>query len=146
MTFRPFGGPVEMPEYLGRYSHKTAINGHRIKDITDTTIPFMYKDYTDGKKQKLISLSHKKFTRRFEHHILPNCFVKYGMGLPDTYGKNKRIATIHLQLILPRPMPKLIIRLGLQMLQRTGVNYICWPKCKKGKLLIVASYLNYNGT
>jgi hypothetical protein len=47
----PFGGPAQILEYLGRYTHKTAITAHRIKQITHTTISFTYKDYADGKKQ-----------------------------------------------------------------------------------------------
>ena len=61
-------------------------------------------------------------------------------------GKNKRIAAIHQQLNLPKPMPKVIIPFGLQMLQRTGVDYSQCPKCKKGKMERVASYLQHNGT
>jgi hypothetical protein len=29
----PFGGPAQILEYLGRYTHKTAITAHRIKQI-----------------------------------------------------------------------------------------------------------------
>ena len=43
-------------------------------------------------------------------------------------------------------MPKVIIPFSLQMLQRTGVDYTCCPKCKTGKMEIVASYLNHNGS
>ena len=143
----PFGGPAQILEYLGRYTHKTAITAHRIMEITNTTISFTYKDYADGKKQKLMTLSHEEFARRFEQHILPKRFVKIRHGGYLAHnGKNKRIAAIHQQLNLPKPMPKVIIPFSLQMLQRTGVDYSCCPKCKTGKMEIVASYLNHNGT
>jgi hypothetical protein len=143
----PFGGPAQILEYLGRYTHKTAITAHRIKEITGTTITFTYKDYADGKKQKLMTLSHEEFARRFEQHILPKRFVKIRHGGYLAHnGKNKRIAAIHAQLNLPKPMPKVIIPFSLQMLQRTGVDYTCCPKCKTGKMEIVASYLNHNGS
>ena len=32
------------------------------------------------------------------------------------------------------------------MMQRRGVDYTCCSKCKTGKMLIVASLLNHNGT
>ena len=57
----PFGGPAQILEYLGRYTHKTAITAHRIKQITHTTVSFIYKDYADGKKQKLMILPHEEF-------------------------------------------------------------------------------------
>jgi hypothetical protein len=43
-------------------------------------------------------------------------------------------------------MPKVIIPFSVQMLQRTGIDYSLCPKCKTGKMEIVASYLNHNGT
>ena len=98
----PFGGPAQILEYLGRYTHKTAITAHRIRAITGTTITFTYKDYADGKKQKLMTLSHEEFAGRFEQHILPGRFVKIRhCGYLSHNGKNQRIAAIHQQLNLP---------------------------------------------
>ena len=143
----PFGGPAQILEYLGRYTHKTAITAHRIKQITHTTISFTYKDYADGKKQKLMTLPHEEFLRRFEQHILPARFVRIRHGGYLAHnGKNNRIAAILLQLELPKPMPKVIIPFSLQMLQRTGIDYSLCPKCKEGKMEITASYLNHNGS
>ena len=142
----PFGGPAQILEYLGRYTHKTAITAHRIKSITDKEIVFSYKDYTDGKKQKEMSLSHEEFVRRFEQHILPKRFVKIRHGGYLAHnGKNKRLALIQQQLNLPRAMPKVIIPFSLQILQKTGVDYSLCPKCKEGKMEIKATYLNNNG-
>lgn len=143
----PFGGPAQILEYLGRYTHKTAITAHRIKEITGTSITFTYKDYADEKKQKQMTLSHEEFARRFEQHILPKRFVKIRHGGYLAHnGKNKRIAAIHEQLKLPKPMPKVIIPFSLQMLQRTGEDYSLCPVCKAGKMERIASYLNHNGT
>ena len=61
------------------------------------------------------------------------------------HGKNKRIATIHEQLQLPTPMPKVTIPFTLIMLQRTGENYSQCPHCKVSKMTRVASYLQHNG-
>ncbi|MBK8673168.1 MAG: transposase [Bacteroidetes bacterium] len=49
---QPFGGPEQVVEYLGRYSHKIAISNHRLKSIADGSITFSYKDYADGSKLK----------------------------------------------------------------------------------------------
>ena len=93
-----------------------------------------------------MTLSHEKFAERFEQHILPKRFVKIRHGGYLAHnGKNKRIAAIHQQLSLPKPMPKVIIPFSLQMLQRTGVDYTLCQKCKEGKMEIIASYLNHNG-
>lgn len=33
---RPFGGPKQVIEYLGRYTHKVAISNHRIVQVTQS--------------------------------------------------------------------------------------------------------------
>jgi len=94
----------------------------------------------------MIYLHHEEFLRRFEQHILPARFVRIRHGGYLAHnGKNNRIAAILLQLKLPKPMPKVIIPFSLQMLQRTGIDYSICPKCKAGKMEIIASYLNHNG-
>jgi Putative transposase len=44
---KPFGGPLQVLEYLGGYTHKVAITAHRIKAIDENNhiITFKYKDY-----------------------------------------------------------------------------------------------------
>jgi Putative transposase/Transposase zinc-binding domain len=72
----PFGGPEQVVEYIGRYSHKVAISNHRIKEVKDGKVTFTYKDYADGGRQKLMTLEAHEFIRRFCLHILPPKFVK----------------------------------------------------------------------
>lgn len=73
---QPFGGPKQVIEYIGRYSHKIAISNHRIKNIADGKVSFSYKDYAQGGIQKLMTLEATEFIRRFCMHILPPKFVK----------------------------------------------------------------------
>lgn len=87
----PFRGPETVIEYLGRYTHKIAISNHRIKSITDTGVTFSWKDYSDGSKQKLMTLDPMEFIRRFCLHILPKRYVKirhYGI-LSSTWKRGK---------------------------------------------------------
>lgn len=72
---RPFGGPKQVIEYLGRYTHKVAISNHRIQNVNKEEVSFTYKDYKDGSPQKIMTLSNAEFTRRFIQHILPPRFV-----------------------------------------------------------------------
>ncbi len=77
-TKKPFGGPQQVIEYLGRYTHKVAISNNRIKSIdtiTDT-ITFDYKDYKEDSQIKQMQLHAAEFIRRFEQHILPKYFTK----------------------------------------------------------------------
>jgi hypothetical protein len=72
-----FGGPAQVVEYLGRYTHKVAISNNRIKSISaEGEVTFSYKDYADGSKQKDMELPAPEFIRRFEQHILPKGFTE----------------------------------------------------------------------
>ena len=74
---RPFMGPEQVIEYMGRYTHKIAISNHRIKSIdTDGSVHFSWKDYRKGGKQSVMRLSAQEFLRRFCQHILPSGFVR----------------------------------------------------------------------
>ena len=88
---RPFGGPEQVIEYLGRYTHKVAISNHRIQAVTDTEVTFSYKDYKAKGATKQMTLSNEEFTRRFAGHILPYRFVRirhYGI-LSSTWKRGK---------------------------------------------------------
>ena len=73
---QPFGGPQQVIEYLGRYTHKVAISNHRIVSIQNDEVSFTYKDYADNSKQKIMILEATEFLRRFCLHILPQRFRK----------------------------------------------------------------------
>jgi hypothetical protein len=47
---RPFAGPEQVIEYLGRYTHKIAISNHRLVNVDDTHVSFTWKDYRQGAK------------------------------------------------------------------------------------------------
>jgi Putative transposase/Transposase zinc-binding domain len=100
-----FGSPEIVIEYLGRYTHKVAISNHRIKEISEHSVRFAYKDYADKSKQKLMTLSGTEFIRRFTLHILPKGFLKirhYGLHSSGSCKKWRNIqATIfHMQPIV----------------------------------------------
>ena len=73
---KPFKSPAHVVKYLGRYTHRVAISNSRIKAFDGNTVSFSWKDYKDGNKSKLMTLSATEFTRRFLLHVLPNRFVK----------------------------------------------------------------------
>ena len=71
MNKAPFGGPQQVIQYLGRYTHKIAITSQRIISIDKENTTFRYRDYADGHKEKQMQISNEEFLRRFEQHILP---------------------------------------------------------------------------
>ena len=142
----PFGGPSQIIEYLGRYTHKVAITSHRITEITDATITFNYKDYNDGSKVKSMNLSLEEFVRRFELHILPYKFVKIRhAGYMCHRGKKERIEDLHKQLNLPPPMPRVSMSTGLTILIKTSVDITLCKKCNVGRMILLDSLIMWNG-
>src|SRR6266853_3428083 len=68
---RPFAGPQQVLDYVGRYTHRVAISNNRLLDIDDGTVRFRWKDYRDDKAQKTMTLEADEFIRRFLLHVLP---------------------------------------------------------------------------
>lgn len=100
---RPFGGPKQVIEYLGRYTHKVAISNHRIAEVGSETVSFSYKDYRDGGKRGLMELSHGEFVRRFALHILPRRFVRIRhYGILSSSWKRGRLQGLQKELGVER--------------------------------------------
>lgn len=72
----PFGGPEQVLEYIGRYTHRVAISNSRIRKIENGVVTFRWKDYKDGNRVKEMSITAEEFIRRFLMHVLPDGFVK----------------------------------------------------------------------
>jgi hypothetical protein len=78
----PFKDAACIVEYLGRYTHRVAISNNRILSLGNGNITFKWRDYKDGSKWKVMTVSADEFIRRFLIHILPNGFMKirhYGL-------------------------------------------------------------------
>ena len=68
---QPFGGPEQVLEYLGRYTHRVAISNNRILNMENNTVTFSYKDRKNDDAQKNMALDANEFIRRFLLHALP---------------------------------------------------------------------------
>jgi hypothetical protein len=132
----PFGGPEKVVEYLGRYTHKTAISNHRIVSIDPSGVSFRYRDYCDN-KQKQMTLSGTEFLRRFCQHILPRGFVRIRhFGLLS--AKN-RPQLRELQLNQGMVVSLIREKKDWKQLSREHLDYdpdLC-PHCKKGKMITI---------
>jgi hypothetical protein len=80
----PFGGPRQVLEYLGRYTHRVAISNHRLLSLENGQVTFQWKDYRSEQreKSKTITIDAHEFQRRFLIHTLPAGFQRirhYGL-------------------------------------------------------------------
>ena len=70
----PFGGPEQVLAYLGRYTHRVAIANSRLVAMTDDAVSFLWKDYRQEGRRKVMTLDAGEFMRRFLLHVLPSGF------------------------------------------------------------------------
>jgi Putative transposase/Transposase zinc-binding domain len=108
---RPFGGPAQVIEYLGRYTPRLALSNHRLRTLKNGYVAFSWKDYRHGGVEKVLSLEALELLRRFWLHVLPRGFVRIRhFGLLATRHVQDKIAAcrplLHVDpatLLLPTP-------------------------------------------
>jgi len=88
---RPFAGPEQVLDYVGRYTHRVAISNNRLLDVEAGQVSFRYKDYRNQGQQKTMTLSAEEFIRRFLLHVLPHGFhrIRYYGFQGNRYRKDK---------------------------------------------------------
>jgi hypothetical protein len=124
----PLGNPQQIVKYLGQYSHRVAISNHRILNIDDSGVKFLYKDYRDGSKIKPTTLPGVEFLRRFCLHILPRRFVKIRYyGILST--KQKDMVKL---LLAKKPETKIKETRQERIVRLTGFDSRICPVCKTG--------------
>ena len=101
---RPFGGPTQVLQYLGRYTHRIAISNARLISLTDGVVRFRWKDYADRGRTKIMALAAEEFLRRFLLHVLPRGFVRIRhFGL--LANAQRRATLAHARSLLNAPTP-----------------------------------------
>jgi len=136
---RPFAGPDQVIEYLGRYSHKIAISNHRLVSISEGQVAFTWKDYKHGGVRKTMTLDVFEFLRRFCLHILPPKFVKirhYGF-LANRVKQKLKIHQMKSGIIVAKYPRASYIEITRHSL---GFDIEQCPCCKTGKMIRVMSF------
>ena len=103
---RPFGGPQQVLEYLGRYTHRVAIANSRLVACEDGNVCFRWKDYRANNKSKVMKLEADEFMRRFLLHVLPKGFRRIRhFGFLANACRTAKLAVIRAALQAPQPAP-----------------------------------------
>jgi hypothetical protein len=133
---RPFAGPQQVLEYLGRYTHRVAISNNRIISIDNGQITFTYRDRQRNNEIKKITLDADEFIRRFLLHVLPKGLMKIRyFGFLSHTNKKEQIPLIRKLIDPEATLPvKISESINDMMLRLTGIDISCCPKCKKGKM------------
>ena len=132
----PFGGPKQVLEYLGRYTHRVAISNERILGLDAGIVHFRWKDYARDNTIKIMRLEAHEFIRRFLLHVVPDGFVRIRhFGILANRHRRQCLDRCRELLgkstvsppVQPEPVRDLMLRL-------TGVDIEMCPVCRRGRL------------
>ena len=134
---RPFAGPQQVLDYLGRYTNRVAISNNRILCIDNGRVTFTYKDRQNDNEIKKMTLKADEFIRRFLLHVLPKGLIKIRyFGFLAHTNKKKDIPLIRKLINSDATFPEKINEsISEMMLRLTGIDITCCPVCKKGKMI-----------
>ena len=133
---RPFAGPQQVLEYLGRYTHRVAISNERILGLEHGIVRFRWKDYAHGTTIKVMELKAGEFLRRFLLHIVPDGFVRirhFGI-LANRHRKEKLDRCRRLLGQAPLPESTATESVPAMMLRLTGIDIEIRPFCHRGRM------------
>lgn len=137
---RPFAGPRQVIDYVGRYTHRVAISNDRLLDRDGGQVRFTYTDYrADAAPRKVMTLAAAEFIRRFLLHVLPGRFHRiryYGWLSP----RHRRTILAHCRSLVgsadaaPAPSPS---NYRDRLAALTGRSWRRCPTCHQGQMVIV---------
>ena len=138
---RPFAGPEQVLDYVGRYTHRVAISNNRLLDIAEAKVSFRYKDYRHDAQQKTMTLQAQEFIRRFLFHVLPEGFqrIRYYGFLANRYREQKLTRCREL-LGMPAPGPaasETSTDYSKRYEELTGSSLWKCPVCHQGRMLVI---------
>jgi hypothetical protein len=142
----PFGGPAQVLEYLGRYTHRVAISNERLLDAGYGEVTFQWKDYRhhDKQKSRVMTLAASEFIRRFLIHTLPAGFqrIRHFGFLANRHRKEKlalcrRLLSDPIAELLPGAAQCLLVE------ALTGPKAALCPECGLGTMLRIQTLPAY---
>jgi hypothetical protein len=140
---RPFAGPQQVLDYVGRYTHRVAISNNRLLAIENDQVRFQWKDYRNGDQSKVMTLPSEEFIRRFLLHVLPDGFqrIRY-YGFLANRNRQEKLAQCRRLLRMQVPIPQSTesqpdTGYRDRYEELTGCSLRQCPQCRQGRMLIV---------
>ena len=137
---RPFAGPEQVLDYLGRYTHRVALSNDRLVDHRDGRVRFRWKDYADHDRVKVMTLDVDEFLRRFLLHVVPRGFMRirhFGL-LANRTRRGTVDAVPGTSSANPHPRTPGRNRSPVLLQRLTGVDLARCPVCGEGRMQITA--------
>jgi len=142
---RPFAGPQQVVDYVGRYTHRVAISNNRLLDIDGGQVRFAYKDSRADPpdSSKTMTLTAAEFIRRFLFHVLPSGFhrIRY-YGFLGARHRRAKLARCRQLLGSSEPIPTPADPTSPpdyrdRMKALTGVSLRVCPACHQGEMIVI---------
>ena len=136
---RPFAGPAQVLDFLGRYTHRIALSNDRLVRLDDGFVQFRWKDYADQDRSKIMTLAVDEFLRRFLLHVVPRGFLRIRhVGLLTNRRKREQLNRCRRLLHHPAPairMPESVADLVQRL---TGIDLARCPVCGRGQMTVTS--------
>ena len=134
---RPFGGPAQVLEYLGRYTHRVALSNHRLVDHAEGRVRFRWRDYADHDRVQVMTLETDEFLRRVLLHVVPRGFMRIRhFGLLANRTRRDRLRQCRDLLGQPPPADVAPAAAAVLLLRLTGVDLSRCPVCGEGHMQV----------
>ena len=138
----PFGGPVTVLDYLGRYIHRIAISNHRLLSLENGQVTFTYKDYTHDGAPRTLTLEAEKFIRRFFFMFFRTGLRGYATTVSWLTAIERKklglcrefLGVTEVPVLEKKDWPELVLAL-------TGKDPLECPKCHRGRLVQIQTLL-----
>jgi hypothetical protein len=135
----PLGGPEQVLDYLGRYTHRVAISNERILGMDRDTVRLRVRDSAHGNRRRTLSVPAQTFIERFLLHVLPKGFKRIRhYGLIGPAHKAARLAAARAALDAPAPDPVVVESVEAFMRRIDQHQRLRCPHCGKGKFVPTA--------
>lgn len=130
---QPLGGPAQVLEYLGRYTHRVAISNERIVATSKTEVALRVRVNGEGGKKRTLRLPGTEFIERFLQHVLPRGFKRIRhYGLLGPAHKRAHLAAARGALGAPQPQPAVIESVAAFMQRVARIEWAACPHCHLG--------------
>lgn len=140
---KTFKGAGQVISYLGRYTHRVAINNSRLLSLSNNVVKFRWKDYRDN-RFKIMELDVLCFIRRFLQHILPCGYYKIRYFGIFAAINTKTSMTQCFALLAAAPGISQYEGLPVMEVLRliTGHDLIKCSQCKKGTMIMIGASIS----
>jgi hypothetical protein len=138
---RPFAGPQQVLDYVGRYTHRVAITNNRLLDIENDRVRFQWKDYRHQDRVKTMTLSADEFIHRFLLHVLPAGFQRIRhYGFLGNRRRQEKLAVCRRLLGMPPSIPPPTVEQDYRDCYEdlVGSSLRQCPRCQRGEMVRVA--------